>query len=217
MLDVKFIRENTDLVKAGLAAKKVDVDLSALLTLDKKRRELTAQTDELRSQKNAANDEISKVIQQKGDPKAKIAAMKKIASQIDELDPQIKDVDAKLKDVLIGIPNLAHDSVPVGGADKNETVRSWGEPQQFDFEPKTHLELAEKLDLIDFKRAAKISGSNFILYKGLGAKLERALINFMLDLHTEKNGYTEFFPPFLVNSASMTGHRPTAQDERRYV
>jgi len=205
MLDIKLIRENTEQVKAGLAAKKADVDLSALLALDQKRRQLTAQADELRSQKNAANDEISKAIQQKSEPKEKIAAMKQIAAQIDELEPQIKDIDAQLKDILIAIPNLAHDSVPVGGADKNETVRSWGEPQKFAFQPKTHIELAEALDLIDFKRAAKLSGSNFILYKGLGAKLERALINFMLDLHTEKNGYTEFFPPFLVNSASMTG------------
>ncbi|MCK5581462.1 MAG: serine--tRNA ligase [Candidatus Omnitrophica bacterium] len=205
MLDIKFIRDNIEAVQAGLKAKNAEIDLNELMALDKDRRQLLTEVEELRAKQNAANDEISKAIQEKKDPKDKIAAMKEISSQISGLDPKIKEIEAKLKDVLIGIPNIPHASVPVGGVDKNEVVRSWGKPKTFDFKPKTHIEIAESLDIIDFKRATKLSGSNFILYKNEGARLERALFNFMLDFHTREHGYSEIFPPFVVNSASMTG------------
>ena len=205
MFDIKLIRDNKQAVQKGLAAKKAKADLAAILKYDQRRRDLLLELEELRSQKNVANDEIGALIKGKKDPKKRIASMKTISLKIDELEPQVKVVQAQLNDALISIPNLPHESVPVGGIENNKQVRSWGEPKQFDFKPKTHIEIAERLDIIDFKRAAKISGSNFILFKGHGARLERALYNFMLDTHTSEHGYLEVFPPFLVNRDSMVG------------
>jgi len=205
MLDLKFIRENADLVRRGLAAKNVKVDLDALLELDKKRRQLSTDADALRSQQNAANDEISWCIKEKKNPKEKIAAMKEISNQIGQIEPQVKEIENKISAILLTIPNIPHASVPVGGPAQNKEIRRWGKEKNFDFTPKTHIDLAEYLDIIDFKRAAKISGSNFIVFKKDGARLERALISFMLDLHTREHGYSEIFPSFLVNRASMTG------------
>ncbi|MCB9771332.1 MAG: serine--tRNA ligase [Candidatus Omnitrophica bacterium] len=205
MLDIKLIRENTDTVKAGLKAKNVNIDLDVLLELDKKRRGITQAVDALRSQVNTANEEIGLLIKEKKDAKEKISAMKDISRRIDDLQPDLKELDEKISTSLLMIPNLPHASVPVGSPANNQHIRSWGTPKEFDFKPKTHIELAEALDIIDFKRATKISGSNFILYKGMGARLERALYCWMLDLHTTQHAYTEIFPPFLVNAASMTG------------
>ncbi len=205
MLDIKFIRDNVDLVTAGLKAKKTDVDLNYLLDLDKERRGVLLELEEFRSKKNAANDEISKLLKAKEDPKEKIDAMKSISSRIGELEGYLKEYDVKMYDILIGIPNVPDSSVPVGPPTNNKEIRTWGDLSKFDFKPKTHIELGEQLDIIDFKRGAKISGSNFIVYKNEGARLERALINFMLDLHTSDHGYNEIFPPYLVNRASMTG------------
>ncbi len=205
MLDIKFIRENIEAVKKGLAAKRFVLDLNDLLESDQKRRDCLVKLDDLRNKKNLANDEISKLLKEKKDPKTKIAAMKGIAQEIDELEGEAQEIETKLHNILIAMPNLPHSSVPAGGAEANKVVRSWGEAKKFSFKPKTHVELAEALDIIDFKRAAKITGSNFILFKKQGALLERALFNFMLDLHTRVHGYTEVFPPFLVNRASMTG------------
>ena len=205
MFDIRLIRDDRDAVQKGLAAKNGKADLDAVLNHDQKRRDLLLKLEELRGQKNAANDEIGRLIKEKKDPKKKIASMKTIASKIDELEPKVKKVQAKLYEALISIPNLPHESVPVGGVESNKEVRSWGEIKEFDFKPKTHIEIAERLDIIDFKRAAKISGSNFVLFKGAGARLERALYNFMLDVHTSEHGYLEVFPPFLVNRDSMTG------------
>lgn len=205
MFDIRLIREEMDAVKKGLAAKNVKADPKEILTLDQKHRQLIMAVEELRSQKNTANDEITRILKEKKDPKAKIASMKAIATKIDALEPQIKDIQASLQNALLNIPNLPHPSVPVGGTEKNKTVRSWGTPKKFNFKPKTHIELAETLDIIDFKRAAKLAGSHFVLFKGAGALLERALFNFMLDIHTREHGYTEVFPPVLVNREAMTG------------
>lgn len=205
MLDIKRIREDAELVARGLEAKNARVDINALLDLDRHKRSILMRADELRAQINAANDEISRLLKEKKNPKEKISAMKATAAEIDKLDPQIKDIESQITTSLLAIPNLPHESVPAGGAANNKSVRSWGTPKTFDFTPKTHMEIAETLDIIDFKRAAKISGSNFILYKNAGARLERALYCFMLDLHTREHGYVEVFPPFLVNAASMTG------------
>ncbi len=205
MLDLKFIRENTEAVKNGLSAKNVKIDLDALLKLDKERRDILTRLDDLRSQQNTANDEISKLLKEKKDVKPKIAAMKEIAAKVDEITPQAKAIDEKISGILMTIPNIPHASVPVGKPEKNKEIRKWGTQKKFDFKPKTHIELAENLDIIDFKRAAKITGSNFIVFKNDGARLERALYNFMLDLHAREHGYREIFPPFLVNRASMTG------------
>lgn len=205
MFDIKLIRENLDLVKTGLTAKKTTADLNEILQKDKERRDILGVLEELRAQQNAANDEISTLIKTKQDPKPKIAAMKEISAKAAAMEPDLKKLEDDLHALLLRLPNLPHGSVPVGGMEANTVVRSWGEPKQFDFSPKTHVDIAETLDIIDFKRATKLSGANFLLYKGLGARLERALINFMLDVQTQQNGYKEIFPPFLVNTASMTG------------
>ncbi len=205
MLDLKFIRENIDKVKSSLEAKRVQVDLNRLMKLDGDRRALIIELDDLKAQKNIANEEIGRMVREKLDAKMKIASMKTIATQIDTMDPAIKKIEEEINQILLTIPNIAHISVPVGGPGLNKEIRKWGETPQFNFKPKTHIELAEDLDIIDFKRGTKLSGSNFILYKDLGARLERALYNFMLDLHTSKHGYREMSPPVLVNTASMTG------------
>lgn len=205
MLDIKFIRENIDLVRESIRNRNLKLDLDGLIKLDDSRRKALSEVEDLRAEKNKANDEISALLKAKKDAKKKIFSMKKIAERIDELETQLKEINAELDKLLLVIPNIPHASIPVGDPSCKKTVRSWGVLPKFDFKPATHIELAQHLDIIDFSRAAKISGSNFILYKGWGAGLERALINFMLDLHTKKHGYTEVFPPFLVNRASMTG------------
>ncbi|MDP8265855.1 MAG: serine--tRNA ligase [Candidatus Aceula meridiana] len=206
MLDLKFVRENEKAVRSALVARggyKINID--NFLDLDKKRRKLLTKLDEVKQKKNDANDEISALLKDKKDPKVKIASMKDIAREISDLEPLAKEAAAQVQNILISIPNIPHVSVPVGGVDKNKEVRAWGKANKLKFKPKTHLELAEELDIIDFKRGSKITGSNWIVYKGAGARLERALFNFMLDLHTGEHGYKEIFPPFLVNRASMTG------------
>ncbi|MFH0877233.1 MAG: serine--tRNA ligase [Candidatus Omnitrophota bacterium] len=205
MLDIKFIRENVDLVKSSIQKRGMKFDVGQLVDLDEERRKILLKADDLRRQKNEANDEITRLLKEKKDPKAKIASMKEVASQIDTFDTVLKEKEAQLSKLLYLVPNIVHDSIPVGDATKNKIVRQWGEQKKFDFKPKSHTELAEYLDIVDFSRGAKIAGSNFILFKGPGARLQRALINFMLDLHTSKHGYKEMWPPALVNRASMTG------------
>ncbi len=205
MFDIKLIREDKDKVKQGLSAKNVDVDIEAICMLDKTYRQQLLELDDYRSQKNTINDEISKLLKEKKDPQEKIAAMKKISAEIQKREPEVKELQAQLNTQLLGVPNLVHDSVPVGQASENQTVRICGDLPSFDFKPKDHITIAEDLDIIDFKRATKITGSNFILFKKQGALLERALLNFMLDVHTREHGYTEVSPPVLVNRASMTG------------
>lgn len=205
MFDIRLIREDLNRVREGLKAKNVRVDVDEIVTLDAKRRDLIIELEKLRGQKNDANLEITQLLKDKKDLKARIASMKGIAGQIDALEPQVKELEATIDGILIGIPNLPHASVPIGAPEKNSVVRAWGAPAKLSFKPRTHIEIAESLDIIDFKRATKISGTNFILYKREGALLERALYNFMLDTHTREHGYTEVLPPILVNTASMTG------------
>ena len=205
MLDIKFIRENLELVKESIKKRNLKLDLGSLVELDNSRRQTLGELEELRAKKNKANEEISALLKAKKDAKVKIASMKTIANKIDKLQDKLKEVNSELDKVLLIIPNVPHASVPVGEPAKKEIVRTWGKRREFDFKPVTHIELSQHLDIIDFNRAAKITGSNFVLYKGWGARLERALINFMLDLHTKKHGFTEVFPPFLVNRQSMTG------------
>ena len=204
MLELKFIRENLDLVREALKRRNLNLDLDNLLEIDNKRRKVLAELEELRAKKNEANDEISRLLKEKKDPKEKIGSMKDSASAINSLEKDLNNYDPLIQRILFSIPNIPHSSVPLGGASANKIIRSWGEPKKIE-KARSHIELAEHLDIIDFERAAKISASNFILYKGDGARLERALYNFMLDLHTSKHGYKEIFPPFLVNRASMTG------------
>ncbi|MFH0738795.1 MAG: serine--tRNA ligase [Candidatus Omnitrophota bacterium] len=205
MLDLRFIRENQDLVKKALKDRNLKLDLDDIMRLDEERRNYLSEVESLRSEKNKANDEIGVLLKAKKDTKEKIVSMKAISEKTGELEDKLSLIEKELDQKVLTIPNIPHASLPVGDASNNKIVRSWGEEKKFDFKPVTHIELSQHLDIIDFPRATKITGSNFILYKGLGAKLERALINFMLDLHTKKHGYTEVSPPFLVNRASMTG------------
>ncbi|PIQ90199.1 MAG: serine--tRNA ligase [Candidatus Omnitrophica bacterium CG11_big_fil_rev_8_21_14_0_20_41_12] len=215
MLDIKFIRENQDQVKQAIRNRVLKIDIDGILKIDDARRKELAEFEELAAKRNQANDEIGVLLKEKKDAKAKISSMKEISKRIAELDNQIKGKEAELNKLLLNIPNVPHASVPVGDATKNKTVRSWGEPKKFNFKPLSHIELCQNLDIVDFNRATKITGSNFILFKGGGARLERALINFMLDLHTAKHGFTEVLPPFLVNRASMlgTGQLPKLEED----
>ena len=204
MLDLKFIRENFEVVKDSLKKRNLNLDLNNFIEMDDKRRKALLELEDLRARKNKANEEITKLLKEKSDPKEKIASMKDTASKIDSLEKEVKEYESIVNRILLTIPNIPHSSLPVGDASVNKVVRSWGEPKKI-AHARSHIELAEHLDIIDFTRAAKLTASNFILYKGDGARLERSLYNFMLDLHTSKHGYTEIFPPFLVNRASMTG------------
>jgi seryl-tRNA synthetase len=205
MLDIKFIRENLSLVKQSLEDRNIKIDLDILIKIDDSRRKNLSELEDLRAQKNKANDEITALLKAKQDALPKIASMKAISEKIGELENNLKELQKELNDMLLNIPNIAHSSVPIGDVSKKESVRTWGSPRIFDFKPVSHIEISQHLDIIDFGRAAKITGSNFVLFKGWGARLERALINFMLEMHTKKHGYTEIFPPFLVNRSSMTG------------
>ena len=215
MLDIKFIRENQELVKQSVKNRALKLDIDGLIKIDDTRRKVLAELEELRSQRNKANDEISVLLKEKKDAKPRISSMKEISSRINELEGKVKEGEAELNKLLLNIPNLPHPSIPVGDASQNKVVRDWGKERKFDFKPLNHVELCQNLDIIDFNRATKITGSNFILFKGWGARLERALINFMLDLHINKHGYTEVFPPFLVNRASMlgTGQLPKLEED----
>lgn len=206
MLDIKFIRENPDKVKKAIADRGINLDLDEFLSLDIERRKLLVEVDELKHKKNVVSDEVGKLLKENKDAKGKISEMKVVSQKIDEIDKEVDEIDQKIAKIIYIIPNIPHISIPIAkDATGNKVVREWGKIPKFDFKLKDHAELAGLLDIIDFPRASKITGSGFVLYKGLGARLERALINFMLDLHTKKHGYTEIFPPFLVNRASMTG------------
>jgi len=206
MLDIKFIRENPDKVKKALDDRGHDFNLDELLSLDAERRRLLIEVEKMKHQKNLVSDEVGMMLKEKKDTKAKIADMKVVSQKIDEIDKKVEEIDQKIGKIAYIIPNIPHFSVPIAkDASGNKVVKEWGDIPKFDFKPRDHVELSELLDIIDLPRATKISGGGFVLYKKLGARMERALINFMLDLHTKKHGYTEVFPPFLVNRASMTG------------
>lgn len=215
MLDIRFIRENRDLVRQSVRNRALEIDIDAVIGVDDCRRKALAEFEELAARRNKANDEIGALLKAKRDAKEKISSMKDISRRIGELEPRIKEYEAQLNKMLLSIPNVPHASIPVGDPGCNKVVRSWGEPKKLSFKPLTHIEICQNLDIVDFNRATKITGSNFILFKGWGAKLERALFNFMLDLHTQKHGYTEIFPPFLVNRASMlgTGQLPKLEED----
>lgn len=206
MLDLKLIREQTDKVRQALANRGISFDLESLLQKDAEYRRFTQELDQIRHEKRLHSDEIGKRKRQNQSVKDLLKKVGQVSQREDELSAQVATLESALKEQILLIPNVPHSSVPIGaGPQANAVVRSWGEPKRFPFQPRTHLELVESLGLIDFGRAAKITGSHFVLFTDLGARLERALINFMLDLHTKHHRYREFSPPFLVNRASMTG------------
>ncbi|MDD4202624.1 MAG: serine--tRNA ligase [Candidatus Omnitrophica bacterium] len=205
MLDIKFIRENADKVQQGLKNKNSKIDIKVFLELDKKRREFLTQTEKLKSEKNSISSEIALKMKEKQDASSLIVKNKELASAISLIENELELVQKEHDNILMKIPNIPHESVPVGGPEANKVIKEWGTKKKFSFNLKDHIQLGEKLDILDFTRAAKISGSGFSVYKGLGSTLLRALINFMLDLHTKEHGYIEVFPPFLVNRQTMTG------------
>lgn len=206
MLDVKFVRQNPDIVRRSLQNRRTEADLDRFLKLDEERRNLLFEVEKLKNLRNSESEEIARKKKAKEPADELIARMKEVSQQIKEMDEKIKEVENSLEEILLTIPNIPDDSVPIGESDAdNVEVRSWGEPTKFDFESKPHWDIGEDLDILDFERARKITGSRFTVYKGAGARLERALINFMLDLHTQKHNYKEILPPFIVNRDSMTG------------
>lgn len=206
MLDMKFVRENPEAVLAGLQKRGSALALDDFLALEKKRREVLTEVEALKSRRNTVSQEISRLKKAKEDAEALILEMRSVGEKISELDETVRQVEAELKEILLSIPNLPHASVPVGRDEAdNPELRRVGEVPSFSFEPKAHWDLGEELGILDFERGAKVTGARFTFYRGLGARLERALINFMLDVHTREHGYTEFFPPFIANKDSMTG------------
>lgn len=206
MLDIKIIRENPEAVRKRIATKNVTIDLDAILALDDKRRNLSKETDDMKSIRNTVSQAISLKKRNKEDAADDIADMQMLSTKIKENDLELSAIAMELKALLLTIPNMPSLDVPIGKSEHdNVVVASWGSKREFDFTPKDHLDVAENLKMLDLKRGAKIAGSGFPLYTGWGARLERSLINFMLDLHTGEHAYTEVFPPFLVNSDSATG------------
>lgn len=206
MLDVKFLRDNIDLVRRKMLERGQEMDLGEFVRLDQKRRDILLEVEGLRGERNRVYKEIGKKKAQKQDASEEITRMAEVSNRIKELDDQLKDTEEGLKKIVMVIPNIPHESVVYGtGSEDNPVVRMWGDKPKMDFVPKPHWEIGEELGILDFARGAKITGARFTLYKGAGAHLERAIINFMLDLHTTTHGYTEVLTPFMVNAVSMTG------------
>ncbi len=221
MLDIKRIREDYQGVKAAVERRcKGDFGLSKVPELDAKRRELLAEVEQMKNRQNTVSKEIPKLKKAGEDTTAIMAEMKTLSAEIKELDTKVAEVEKELRDVLLGVPNTPCDEVQIGEDDSdNVELRKFMEPRTFDFEPKAHWDVGADLDILDFDRAAKISGARFTVYKGLGARLERAVINFMLDLHTVDQDYVEILPPFMVNRAAMTGtgQLPKFEEDMFYV
>ncbi len=208
MLDLRFVREHLDLVKEALTKRGLDISLEEFVAKDRERRAALTKLDELRHRRNALSEEVGKMKKAGLHAEAQplIDRVKEINSHIKALEAQVDEFDLWVRDFLLNLPNLPDESVPFGvTSDDTPVVRTWGEPPRFDFEPRPHWDIGEALGILDFERAAKIAGSRFALLKGAGSLMERALINFMLDLHTRRHGYTEVWPPFMTNRAAMTG------------
>lgn len=221
MLDIKRIRENFEEVKSGVEKRgKGDFGLEKVRELDVRRREMLAEVEALKNKQNVATREVPKLKKAGEDTTALFAEMKQLSARIKELDAEVGAVEDELRSTLLGVPNTPYKDVQIGADDSaNVELRKWGEPREFDFEAKAHWDIGEALGILDFERAGKISGTRFTVYKGMGARLERAVTNFMLDLHTEEQGYTEILPPFMVNREAMTGtgQLPKFEEDMFYV
>ncbi|MFH0812128.1 MAG: serine--tRNA ligase [Pseudomonadota bacterium] len=206
MLDLKFIRENLEFAKEKISQRNQTIDFDYLMQLDEKRRDVIQEVEALRYERNVVSENIAKLMKEKKDARTEVTRMKTVSQRIKELDLQKVDLEEKIQNFLLLIPNIPHESV-VAGKDEsdNPEMRRWGEPHHFEFAAQPHWTLGEKLGILDFERGAKIAGARFTLLKGAGALMERALINFMLDLHTREHHYEEVLPPFLVNRLTMTG------------
>ena len=221
MLDIKRIREDYEGVKAAVEKRcKGDFGLSKVPELDAKRREILVKVEQMKNRQNTVSKEIPKLKKAGKDTSAIMAEMKELSADIKELDGEVAEIEKQLKDVLLGVPNTPYKDVQIGEDDSdNVELRRFMEPTTFDFEPKAHWDIGTELDILDFDRASKISGARFTVYKGLGARLERAVINFMLDLHTVEQDYVEILPPFMVNRAAMTGtgQLPKFEEDMFYI
>lgn len=206
MLDIRRIRQNPEEVKNLLARRHGDFPIDQVLELDEERRKTLNQVEQMKARQNAVSKEIPRLKKEGKDATEVLKEMKELSTQIGDLDAKVKELDEKIKGLLLEIPNTPNKDVVEGKSDEdNVEIRRHGEPRKFDFEPKAHWDLGPDLDILDFERASKITGARFTMFKGLGAKLERAIITFMLDLHTSEHGYTEMLTPFMANRASMTG------------
>lgn len=207
MLDMKFLRNNYEDVKAKLQHRGEDLsELDTFADLDEKRRKLIAETEQLKAKRNAVTQEISKLKKEKKDAEPVIKEMRQVGDEIAVLDKELKQIQEKLEHVMYSIPNIPHESVPVGEDEEDNVLdRTWGDAPAFNFEIQPHWDIATNLNILDFERAAKVTGSRFVFYTGMGARLERALLNFMMDYHADHHGYKEILPPYIVNRMSMTG------------
>ncbi|MBQ2412110.1 MAG: serine--tRNA ligase, partial [Anaerotignum sp.] len=221
MLDIKKIREDFDGVKAAVERRgKGDFGIGEVAELDKRRREVLAKVEAMKNQQSVTSKQIPKMKKAGEDTTELMAEMKKLSQEIKALDAEVSEIEENLRNGLLNIPNTPNETVPMGDDDSdNVEIRKWGEPTQFDFEAKAHWDVGEDLDILDTERAAKIAGTRFTVYKGMGARLERAVINFMLNLHTEEHGFTEILPPFMVNRAAMTGtgQLPKFEEDMFYI
>lgn len=219
MLDLKFIRENPDLVREAIKNKNENADVDALLELDIKRRQLIGEVESARAEQNKVTQRIAEMKKAKQNATAIIAGMRSLSDKIKESNEALKQIEEKIYEIQIRIPNIPHSSVPIGDPGNNIEVKRWGIIEKKDFKPLPHYDIAEKLGIIDFERASRMAGSFFVSYRGLGARLERALINFMIDLHVEKHGYTEVFPPFVAKREAMfgTGQLPKLEEDMYFV
>ncbi len=206
MLDLRWIRNNEDDVRSFLAARNNDFDIAPLLALDEEKRKLLTETEELKARRNEGSKKVGSARARGEDASQIMEEMRAIGERVKVIDGRIGEIDARLNDLLLSVPNRPHGSVPVG-KDENDNVeiRRWGTPKEFSFEPKAHWDIGEALGILDFEKGAALAQSRFTVLRGQGARLERALINFMLDLHTEQHGYLEIEPPFLVSGKTMTG------------
>jgi len=206
MIDPKMLREKSEIVFESLKKRGAEINMDRLFSFDEKRRMLIQESEKMKSERNELSNEIARLKKSGSDAENKISHLRDLGKDIEGLEQELRIVEKEWENMLLVIPNIPHESVPVGTSETdNKEVRVWGEKPSFDFAPLPHWDIGEKLDVLDFKRAAKITGSRFTLYKAGGALLERALINFMLDLHTREHGYTEVLPPFMVNRDAMTG------------
>lgn len=206
MLDIKFVRDNPEKVEQALKSRGSSLSLAEFIGREKERRELLAEVEVLKNKRNTVSQEISKKKKAGENADDMIVEMREVGDRIGSIDAKVKEVETALSAIIMSIPNVPSETVPVGKDEQdNQEVRRWGTPREFAFAPKAHWEVGEQLGILDFERGGKVTGARFTFYKGLGSRLERSLINFMLDLHTREHGYTEFFPPFIVNEASMTG------------
>jgi seryl-tRNA synthetase len=206
MLDLKFVRDNLPVVEQALKNRNSAVDLSEFTGMERRRRDILVEVEALKSKRNTVSQEVSSLKKSGQNAEALILEMRGVGDRIAAMDTELKDIETKLTSILMYIPNIPHASVPVGADEEaNPEIRRWGEPRKFDKAPLAHWEIGEKLGILDFERGGKVSGARFTFSKGLGSRLERSLISFMIDLHTLEHGYTEFFPPFIVNRESMVG------------